>query len=264
MNYYDPDGREKVNVRIFIDKDIYNAKYEIYDSAMDYYEDAKEYVQKDGGIVSLNTIGYVKTLSTYWNGMSWNSINVLAIFAHGSPNTVIFGGEALTPADIYRDYDPYNPDEIYFGEIHLDLLILSVCNAGHYDSYLSDKSNNIAYAFSVKITNSVNGSTNTSMVLASDGTITVDSYAQEYEYLASVPDGIWSSDCKNGRKKQYGWILFTNGKKEEWDEFANTGNEKVLYSVGSSHYYCEVIDFDSTIKQLKKDYSLKWTLKMYK
>ncbi len=267
VNHYDPDGREKVNVRIFVDKDFfidYNNELEAEKGielhlaycATAYHNEVKSYINTYGGTVSLYKVSKT-SFETYWNNFSWTNTNILVMFAHSTPESFILDGELINTVDIFE-----------LKTIHLDLLILSLCNAGHYDYYKNSKTNNVAYMFFNRINNATENTSNRAMVLTSDGTVALSSdlsTLERHRFLFSVPDIEWKiygDEWGSNRFYNHGWILLRHGYTNVWDAYSRTSisSEKKIIHAGTS-YACEGIDFSNTLSGLVANYGLIFTYK---
>lgn len=254
VNYYDPDGREKVNVRIFAARDNYYGSDGKKNGTVDkYYDDVKAYISSNGGVVSFFVGGSEASFKNYWNNKEWYYIDVLVIFAHGAPENILINGDIVTVADIKT-----------LDEIELDLLIIHSCNAGHDDLRYS----NVAAAFLSRMDNesaTIGHFANTSMVLASDGTVYF--YGDKYSY--SVADNGWKDYVKSNRTTSYGWTLlahrgdelyfysFLAPYKAKCGEYDKEG-KKII----KTHWNVEGIDFSKTIDLLISNYGLEITVPM--
>lgn len=144
------------------------------------------------------------------------------MFGHGNYNTIFV---CANNDGITSNYVQEN-----LNKTSTNLLILIACNAGHY----SYRFNNVAYAFAKKVR----------LVVASDGTIWVTRHTPFLSYystetFATVNDETWKKYNIDGRKNNYGWVIYRN-----------TGSNIWVYTTTLSKQQINIIDIYKYVKNV--------------
>lgn len=222
VNYMDSEGNVRVAIA-YDGKDFANETEDIAREFYNYFGTKVTIKNFDTTNVKSGTDGNVfrKNFKEWWNNNA-NNYNIITLFGHGNYNTIFV---CANNDGITSNYVQEN-----LNKTSTNLLILIACNAGHY----SYRFNNVAYAFAKKVR----------LVVASDGTIWVTRHTPFLSYystetFATVNDETWKKYNIDGRKNNYGWVIYRN-----------TGSNIWVYTTTLSKQQINIIDIYKYVKNV--------------
>lgn len=180
VNQIDPSGKAPIYLKLFYSSDIQNDNPGLTLSCR---TTCAIWIQqmKQGGNVKNYLVSSKKDFIKKWNEMT--SATFVAIFSHGSPQSIQFGSDSVKASDLNKELKTKS----------VKVLWLMGCNTGHF----AYKDNNVASVMAKKI----NG-----VVVAPDGTA----------YCTITVNDIY-------RKKHFGVGVTGTDAENEWQKWNNKG-----------------------------------------